>query len=254
MEAGSNRPGSAASEAVVGRIETDRFCDECGFNMRTAPVHRDDRTRLLLARCTECGRIHHAGEATTAGRVWLNRLGVFAVFWWMLAVLIVTFLLLLLETGMQMSTLDALTDGGGRSGRSVRDDVEHLPEFMALVLGVSAAAGFVMVCLYACAAHHWKRIFHVMLAAVLPLAPMAVAWRAWVYEAPNLERWGWQFLLLHASVQVAGGLVAALYGRAVVRVMATVLLPPRTRALLGFLWIADGKPPPGTVGGSAKHG
>ncbi len=80
MQAEATEPPVLSTEPMVGRIETDRFCDECGFNMRTAPVYRDGRTRLLLARCTECGRIHDAAQLTSAGRVWLTRLGVFASF------------------------------------------------------------------------------------------------------------------------------------------------------------------------------
>lgn len=247
--------GTPPPDRVVGRIETDRFCDECGFNMRTAPVFRDERTRLLLSRCTECGRIHHAATATTAGRVWLQRLGVMAVFAWMALIIFATFVLTMVEMGMQMATLDELTEyvpGGG--GRTPRTDMDEYPEFMALVLGVSAAAGFVMILLYSCAAHHWKRIYHMMLAALMPMIPLITAWRAWYHEAPMLEHWAWRYLLLHATVQVTAGLIAALYGRPLVRLLATLLLPSRTRTLIGFLWLADGLMPPAVHPRSAEHG
>lgn len=245
MQAASTDPPITPPDPVVGRIETDRFCDDCGFNMRTAPVFRDQRTRLLLARCTECGRIHDAALVSTAGRVWLHRLGVFATFAWMAILIGATFALGMLEMGMHFVTLEELTDGS-RVGRIVEDDMEHYVAFMSLVLGVSSAAAFAMITLYACAAHHWKKIYHMFLAAIVPLVPMTIAWRSWISEAPHLEQWGWQYLLAHASVQVSAGIMAALFGRVVVRGLATVLLPPRTRTLLGFLWLADGQLPPGT--------
>jgi hypothetical protein len=245
MQAAPTEPPITTADPVVGRIETDRFCDDCGFNMRTAPVFRDERTRLLLARCTECGRVHDAALLTTAGRVWLNRLGVFATIAWMFFLAWATFMLGLGEMGLQFATLDELTESS-RVGRQVEADMDDYWAFMSLMLGLSAVAGFVMVTLYACAAHHWKKVYHMMLAAIVPLIPMTIAWRAWISEAPHLEQWGWQYLLAHASIQVSAGIIAALLGRTIVRGLATVLLPPRSRTLLGFLWLADGKPPPGT--------
>lgn len=234
------------SGSVVGRIECDRFCDECGFNMRTAPVARDDRTGLLLARCSECGRVHHAAAATTAGRVWLQRLGTLALFLWMAAILGATFMLGVVETAMHAVTLEELTQYSP-AGRIVDEDFEQYPAFMAVVLGVSALAGFVMVSLYACAAHHWRKICYAAIAVLIPMVPMTIAWRAWTWDAPHLEAWAWRYLLMHAMVQVSAGILGAIFGRAILRLLATVLLPPRTRTLLGFLWLADGKPIPSTA-------
>lgn len=231
-------------EPLVGQIETDRFCDECGFNMRTLPVWRDSRTRLLLAKCTECGRIHHAAALTLAVRTWQSRIGVLFVVLWMALIVAATFLLGTIETALPMVTLDELTEWSP-AGRILKVDFREYPEFMSAVLGGSAAAGFIMVTLYACAAHHWKRVYLVLFAVVLPLIPMTIAWRGWLHEAPHLELWGWRYILSHTSAQVAGGILAAFFARPVMRLLASAMLPPRSRAALSFLWIADGKPPPG---------
>lgn len=234
------------ADSVIGRVETDRYCDECGFNMRTLPVVRDGRTRLLLTRCTECGTLAYAGAATTAGRVWLQRLGVLLLFVWMAGILGVTALLGLFETFMQMITLEEMTDWSP-AGRIISDDVEHYWGFMTLVLGVSCALAFLMISIYACAAYHWNRMFHVAMALCVPLLPMTIAWQSWLHEAPYLESWAWQYLLSHAGVQMSAGLLGAMFGRVAARGLATVLLPARTRTVLGFLWLADRLPIPGTI-------
>ncbi len=69
---------------LVAEIETDRFCDECGYNLRTQAVRRDTQTGLLLARCPECGRYHAANQETSASRPWLRRLATMLLSWWVL--------------------------------------------------------------------------------------------------------------------------------------------------------------------------
>jgi hypothetical protein len=236
------------ADQVIGRIETDRYCDECGFNMRTLPVVRDGRTGLLVARCTECGRLAHAATGSTAGRVWLQRLAVLALALWMAAILGATMFLGFIETIMHALTLDELTEWSP-AGRMLNEDVPHYWLFVSVVLSVSAGAAFIMVSIYACAAHHWKRVLHVAFAVLIPMIPMTIAWRAWRYEAPHLELWAWLYLLAHAGVQVSAGVLGALFGRRAARGLATILLPPRTRTILGFLWLADGKPIPSPRGG-----
>lgn len=43
----------------ISRVETDRFCFRCGYNLHQQSVRRDPRTEVLVSRCPECGTFHH---------------------------------------------------------------------------------------------------------------------------------------------------------------------------------------------------
>ena len=70
-----------------GHLETDTFCDGCGYNLHGQPVARDPRLGLLVCRCPECGGWHAAGKGTTAASLWLSRVGTLALGLWVLIVL-----------------------------------------------------------------------------------------------------------------------------------------------------------------------
>ena len=79
------RAGSPKTQAApIACIDLDRFCGDCGYNLRTLPVYRDDRTGIPVVRCTECGRYQSANDASTALRPWLDRLTLFALGTWVL--------------------------------------------------------------------------------------------------------------------------------------------------------------------------
>lgn len=66
----------------VGVIETDLFCDRCGFNLYTQAVTRDERLDLLIVRCPECGGHQSAHLRTTSASKWLNRLALLGMLGW----------------------------------------------------------------------------------------------------------------------------------------------------------------------------
>ncbi len=78
-----SRPGEPdANPTPVGVIETDSFCDACGFNLHTQKVWRDPRLGFLVCRCPECGQHKPAAERTTAASAWLRRLGILGLLIW----------------------------------------------------------------------------------------------------------------------------------------------------------------------------
>ena len=154
-------------QPIIARIETDRFCDCCGYNLRTQHVRRDPGTQLLLCRCPECGQLHPVRDQVTAGRVWLNRLGTLALFLWMLVVLPLGFGLGAAQVGISIIPLEELTNHQRvsvtvppitpatpigtlttmqttttyRYRRAVRTEMPYYKTFMALVLGLSLVVG-----------------------------------------------------------------------------------------------------------------
>lgn len=79
-------PTPATARSV---IETDTFCEACGFNLMTQPVWRDEGLGLLVCRCPECARHHPAQNKTTIGTAWLHRLGTLGMVIWVGLVLLV---------------------------------------------------------------------------------------------------------------------------------------------------------------------
>jgi hypothetical protein len=73
--------------APVAFVEIDRYCEACGYNLRTQAVRRDPRTQVLLTRCPECGRHHPAADGTTAARAWVRRFSPLLLCGWVLLVL-----------------------------------------------------------------------------------------------------------------------------------------------------------------------
>lgn len=87
-------PSDSSPPKPVAVIESDTFCEKCGFNLHTQPVWKDERLDILICRCPECGGHQAAGQQTTVGYSWLSRLALAGALVWMvifLALVIGTF-------------------------------------------------------------------------------------------------------------------------------------------------------------------
>lgn len=73
---------AAPAPAPLAVIETDAFCERCGFNLRSRPVWRDERLGLLVCQCPECGGYQSATGRATALTPWLHRLALLAAIVW----------------------------------------------------------------------------------------------------------------------------------------------------------------------------
>ncbi len=253
-------------QPTIALIETDRFCDGCGYNLRTQQVRRDPRTDLLLCRCPECGRFHPAREGTTAGHVWLRRLGTVLLFVWIVLLLSVGLGLGSAQLGINIATLEELTtyrhanitttvtpqgivtitssSGPTPWRREVDPQFEHYAEFIALMAGLSLALGFLLILVAVTAMHHWRRWGYYVLALAMPFAAGALAWKIWAMDNPHLAEWATMYVLGFSAAYLIGALLGIPLGRPLARLLATLLLPPRVRPVLSFLWLADGKEPP----------
>ncbi len=254
-------------QPLVARLETDRFCDHCGYNLHSQAVRRDARTGLLLCRCPECGSFHSARDGVTVGRIWRQRFGTLALFMWVLSVLGMTLILGLAQFGIIISTLEELTtykevplsaagplrpnqqwavnSSAGtvymRQPQDVGRDEEH---FRWLMFALSAVVGGTFATLLVVTMHHWRRFGYFVPVALLPAAAAALARWGWSLEAPRLSAWGDSYILGLASANLAAGLLGVRFGRPLARLVVMLVLPPRTRQVLAFLWLADGKTPP----------
>ncbi len=118
------------------------------------------------------------------------------------------------------------------------------PPTLAIIAfsGFSLAAGLLLGVLGVAMLWHWPRRRYAFLAA-LPLIPFLVAWMAlggsrmydYIRSETHLR------IFAQASVQVIGIAIGILIGRRVARTLIRVLIPPKPRQALAFMWTIDGK-------------
>jgi hypothetical protein len=243
----------------VACVETDRFCDHCGYNLRTQAVRRDPRTEILLCRCPECGRFHPAGVTTTAGRVWLQRLTTLLLAFGILLIISTAIGIVLSQGAITCFTLDELTyteraprpAAGTGSYTYVlqpkptyreREILYGVSGFTSLGLGLLASLATVVVL------PHWPRRAYTAVAVAWPIAVALVVSYIWRLMAPHLTAWGASYIWAHALICMLGGVVGVMIGRPLARLVVRICLPPRVRPVLSFLWLADGCEPPSGAG------
>lgn len=273
-------------QPCMAYVETDRFCDGCGYNLRTQPVRRAGRTELLLCRCPECGRLQSVRDSTTAGRLWLGRLGKLLLFVWILVVLGVGFGLAAGQVGLTLLPLEELTtyrpitttapslsipalasmpanplgstvtviQQGNLVYRTVttyrRQVRGHSPydtAFVLLTRALSFASGFVLAMLATVVLYHWRRWGYMLGVVVVSVGAAVIVWCIWREDQPQLLDWANPHILAQAAAHFAGGLAGILLGRPLARLIAALVLPPRVRQILAFLWLVDGKQLPAVV-------
>jgi len=254
-------PDLSGDPAVpVACIELDRFCEKCGYNLRTLPVYRDERTGIPVVRCTECGQFQSANDAATAFRPWLHRLTSLVIGVWVLCMIGIFFWLGIAEGAMSYATLDEMTHRAGtqvqrigtmtiRTGigtgpMQVWSDMPDHDLFVSCMMIGSFCLAFVVGLLASVLCPHWRRVVGAAVAAGMALVAGVVIAVTWDYEAPNLLTWGLPYIAGHTGMQILGGVIGAAYGRPITRGIVRVFLPPSVRPRLAYLWLTDGKEVP----------
>jgi hypothetical protein len=232
----------------TSHIEVDLFCEACGYNLRSQPVKREPRTELLLARCPECSRYHSARDGSTVTRLWLQRLGTFALALWVVLVLGLTVAMSIASGGIMVAFLDEMTTWfrSGDTGRSMRRIIVHkdYKEIMTASSLGCAALGFASSLLFTIACHHWRRYRYLLISALISVLTCSLVWFAWQMSWPYLSEWGAEIVIHFGMMYCCGGALAAFAGRPLIRWGLWIILPPRLLALFSFLWSADGLGPP----------
>ena len=248
---------------VIGHVQTDTFCEGCGYNLHTQAVVRDERLGILVCRCPECGRYTAAGHGTSAARVWLNRLATVLLIWWVLFLLVLFGLCTLFEGMVAYAHVrnqlewqqDPLPTTNRFSGMYYRghyvvrhtppeetDQLEQEREEQIIITCVAGGLGFINGSLFAVLLWHckgWRRLF-ALLPPVIGCGIVILPWngdismryvRDWAVAQVGL------FLLLESAAVVVGLFI----GRPIARGVFRILIPPKLRQHLAFLWTVDGK-------------
>jgi hypothetical protein len=250
---------------IVGQVQTDTFCPGCGYNLHTQAVIRHERMGILICRCPECGRYSAVGQTTTASRAWLNRLATILLTGWVFFLLLI-FALGALFLGMiayghilemtqvtQMSgpapgTAPATYSGAYKFQYTVKPVAEDSDSrasqrwtqfwltFFAALVGL-IVGGLFSTLLWHCKG--WLRLP----AFLPPLAGCAVAAASWAGDPMSLpiRNWGLRQIGLFLLLELVAVGIGLLIGRRFARGLVRILVPPKARQHLAFLWITDGK-------------
>jgi hypothetical protein len=266
------------------RLETDTFCVECGYNLHSQAVVRDERLGIFVCRCPECGRFHPAGVGVTATKPWAHRLATALLVFW---VLIILFALMWIVIGLGAIQVAAVEDFSYRKmiapdGREViysssarptysmvykgttqpaktwrmvftldpPDDQrfrrrQQFYETIALAVG-AAALGLVSGMLLVCFFWHWRRRRYLWPMIVLPLGCAAFVCAVFYVndEYQPIVGWAIRTSIGWAMWELSWIGVGILVGRPIVRRMLRMFIPPKPRQHFAFLWAADGKTMP----------
>lgn len=250
--------------APLACVELDRFCEGCGYNLRTLPVYRDEQTGIPLVRCTECGRYEPANDGSTVSRPWLGRAISILLACWIVTILSAIFWLGVAEGAICYATLDELTIHAGSTTQrigstiirswttsgplEVKTDFEMYRTFVAFVLGSSLAVAFFVGAFMVVICPHWPRIAYASLLTTMPLVACGIVAFGWYQEAPHLLDWSLPYIASHAGAQLLGGFLGIALGRAAARLTVRIFLPPSVRPRFAYLWLVDHKPLPATRG------
>ena len=262
-------------DRTLACVESDRFCNRCGYNLRTLPIRRDDRTKILLVRCTECGQYQPANDLAAVTRPWLHRVSAFFLILWIVFLVAVYVHLGIAQGAVMYGTLDVLTgwvaadsfahparmptiavDGtvvyNGRvrfrNGKTmlpaVREDFPHYTMFVSVMIALSFVIGLLVSGGATAVVPHWRRIGYIALIPIMPLSVGAIVALGWRAEAPHLLSWCVPYVGAHAGVHMLGGLSGVFLGRRALRLIVRLMLPPSIQPRLAYLWLADGMKPP----------
>ncbi|MEM6560751.1 MAG: hypothetical protein AAF656_04050 [Planctomycetota bacterium] len=94
----------------IAQVETDVFCNDCGFNLHTQRVWQDDRLGIFVCRCPECGSHHPAGQAISATRPWLRRVGMLMLAGWVGFVVVAVLGILLVSFTLHVANYESRAD------------------------------------------------------------------------------------------------------------------------------------------------
>jgi hypothetical protein len=222
---------------ISARVEVDRYCEGCGYNMHTQAVKIDPRTGVPICRCPECGRFHAAGDSSTIGRVWLHRAARVALLTWLvvawgsaLAFVIAEAVVMLTWREMALRAI---------MGASLRTD-EFIAQ-IAIPITLSALIGLITSSFCAVGFAHWKWWSYVIAAFIWPVMAMLIVWLVMISSRGQLFYASFGYLSALIGAHLVGGLIGIVVGRPMARLMVMTLLPPSVWPILAYIWTVDGK-------------
>jgi hypothetical protein len=257
-------PHTAEDPVVVrpmdrhSQIEVDVFCANCFYNLHGQIVTIDPQLNIPICKCPECGRYHPAGTSTTSSSVWMRRLASILLLMWVWFIGAATFAFSGIFFAFAVSSIEAY-----RLNQSIPistnkwhyravlypwqapgnpdENINGITTMLWLCAG-SLVTGFVVGMLCVTLLWHWPRQRY-LATALLPLIPAGLL--AMIYhsmpECFDIYNQCIARILSQTAIQTTGILLGILTGRTVSRTIISMIIPPKPRQSLAFLWMVDGK-------------
>lgn len=232
----------------ISRIEIDRFCHNCGYNLHQQDVRCEPRTEVLMCRCPECGTFHPVAVPSASFSNWAQRFKGLLMLHWIAVVLCLGFFVGMFHGVSIYFTLDEFTGYfDSQAGTYVMDFRmfywEH-PEMWALVCGISGGCSFglafVGTTLAVVFMPHWRRAAHIAVILVWAIVPAIIVALGFWSEIPksgpvlasDMLQWATTYILAYVGCYILGGALALWIGRRLVRLVIRIVVPPRWRVCL----------------------
>jgi len=257
--------GDYLSWPTLGRVEIDRYCDGCHYNLITQAVRLDERTGLLMARCPECGRFHAANRYTTAVSQWTRRMAPILFGLWILLLVSLYFGIAFGSGGITGAFIDSLinfkyirTSTDPSTPVLMQLTLRDVPKdeywvimcwslFGQISLGLISGIGMTVVF------PHWRRSGYVLVALIttfLVSLTLYIGWCLFLHggiQDQDMRLWLLRYIGLFQILFLCTCLIGILFGRAIARLSVRVFLPSTLRTPFIYLWMVDEKEPPATI-------
>ncbi len=256
VERSDLQPEIAPSQRY-GVLEIDTFCTGCRYNLHGQVVSIDPRLGLLICRCPECGKYHPAGTGVTAAGIWTRRFATILLFVWICTVVVGLTGMAFMMGGFDASSVGmyAYNDSGPLviKGRPVYcqalhpwygDDPESRSNLNSMVLlsAGSLIAGFVTTVFCVSLLWHWPRWRYYWIFALAILPAILVDTIFLLNDEYMLIRQECaEHIASQAAFQCIGIVMGIFLGRPLARQLVRMIVPPKPRQALAFLWQVDGK-------------
>ena len=239
-----NPADAPPSSPPLGRVETDVYCP-CGYNLHTLAVYMDERLKIPVCRCTECGRFHAVGKESAVNSIWLSRLGCLLTTIWFLFVIALLGWAAVGLFAMQIGNIELIWDARRPASDYYRGNVPLDREsYVGWMLFASGVAGFIYGGMVSVLLWHVSRPRQAYALLIPFLSLVVLAYIASIETFRGAELLTLVDWLTPVLVQMLGIALGILSGRAIARGVLRAFLPPRLLQSLAFLWHADGKEPP----------
>jgi hypothetical protein len=238
----------------AGQIELDRFCNFCGYNLRTQLIRVEPATHVFMCRCPECFRFHAAQPAGQTSS--LLRIFHPVIPWiWLGACIWFVGFTLFCGAGLTAGLLDELTrtsyqqvNGITVHNVTLRPAVYMREAFIGLIALGAFTTGLLGTSIATVVFYHWRRWGYRAFAVATPTVSALLVTLPWIlFHAPNLASWSIMHASINAGLQIVGGLLGVVLGRPATRGLVRLLMPPAWRPPFAFLWLADGRTPPSAL-------
>lgn len=232
---------------VISRVEGDRFCDGCGYNLNKQAIRREPATGVPLCRCPECGMFHAAGDMSTAGRLWLYRAGRILLVVWVFVAWSAAVAVMMTQIMLTIGVLDVLRPMLISTTPEQHPLAAKWPQLVGFACVLSAILGMGTITACAMVFTHWKTWSYGVAALIWPVVSAILLWfhLSFVARTPQASLMAiYTMGLIPIVAYFGGGLIGVFVGRRTARLTVRWLIPPVLWGVFSYLWTADGLTPP----------